>query len=218
MITALQGETISQWRSKASWSMPCLFYGLVLTIMIFALGPFDPHLQTITPRLFLVAVLLAMFLQAEQLFKQDRDNGYLAQYYLSRLGFGKAITAKLLVQFCLQAVPLLAIATIAAILGGIPSEISMAVVLSISLAMPLLFLLTAFAAALTVSLQQTGLLNAIILVPLYLPVLLFAQSIVLRAQWGEPYIAFVYLLLAALIIAVCVLPYLIIHCLRMSLQ
>ncbi len=218
MILSLQSEWMSLWRNKASWAMPCLFYALVLTLMMFAIGPFDPALQAILPRLFLVAVLLAMFLQTEQLFKQDADTGYLAQYILSRLGFANAILIKLFVQFCLQALPLILIAGFAALLGNIASDVSIALLISIALSLPILFLLSAFSASLTLSLQQTGLLNAIILVPLFLPVLLFAESIVLRAQWQEPYMAYVYLLLALLLVSLCTLPFLIIRCLRMSLQ
>ncbi len=218
MRISLQREWISLWRSKSIWIMPCLFYGLVLILMMFAVGPFDTNLKIVLPRLFLVALLLALFLQTEQLFKSDYENGYLAQYALSQKGFGFSIGVKLFVQFCLQIIPLVLIVLLATLLGDIDYKVGQALLISVALSLPILFLITAFSAALTLSLKQTGLLNAIILVPFYIPVLLFAESIILRAQWNEPYIAYVYLLLALLILSIVLLPYLIMYCLRISLE
>lgn len=201
-----------------AWSMPWLFFGLVITVMLFALGPFEPELQRFIPRLMIIVALLALFMQTDQLFKPDWQSGSLAQYYVSPMGWGLWLTVRLFLMGIILVVPLLIWAGLAAWLSQVPTQVILALVLGLALAMPSLYLITALAAALTVALPQAGLLNAIILMPLYLPILLFTETLIVRSQWNEPYGAFVLCLLIMFLLLLLVLPWVIQRCLRLSLR
>ncbi len=70
-------------------------FGLVLTLILFALGFFDPELARFVPRFMVIVALLALFMQAEQLFKPDWLRGSLIQYYISPLGWGLWLRVRL---------------------------------------------------------------------------------------------------------------------------
>lgn len=215
---AFQAELIllrSQW---GVWTLPWLFFGLVITVMLFALGPFEPELQRFVPRLMVIVALLALFMQTDHLFKPDWQEGSLVQYALSPQGWLVWLTARLFTTGVILGVPLLLWAGLAAWLAQVPPGVISAMILGLSLAMPTLFLITALAGALTVALPQAGLLNAIILLPLYLPPLLFTETLVVRAQWGEAYGPFVGWLVILILLSLLLLPWAIQRCLRLSLR
>lgn len=200
------------------WTMPWLFFGLVITVMLFALGPFEPELARFVPRLLVIVALLALFMQTDQFFRPDWQMGCLVQYYLSPLGWLPWLAVRLFLMGIILVLPLLIWAGLAAWLAQVPLGVMTAMLLGLVLALPSLFLLTALAGALTVALPQAGLLNAIILLPLYLPSLLLTETLVVRAQWGEPYLAFVGWLLILLLLSLLLLPWVIQRCLRLSLR
>lgn len=217
-LNLLKRETLLMKRQSNSWAMPCLFFTLVMTVMLFALGPFEATLYPFVPRLIIIVTLLALFMQAEQLFKSDWVDGSLTQYYLNNESLMPWLLTRLIVNGLYMLVPLIALSGLAALAAQVPSNVAVALILALSVTLPTLFLITAFAGALTVVLPQAGLLNAIILLPLYTPVLLFAETIVVRAQWGEPYGAFVQLIGAILAVLIMLMPWVIQACLKPVLR
>lgn len=215
---AFRSEILLLKTQLGAWIQPWLFFGLVITVILFALGPFEPELQRFVPRLMVIVALLALFMQTDQLFKPDWQAGSLSQYYLSPMGWGVWLTVRLFLMGMILVLPLLLWACLAAWLAQVPGNVIMAMGLGLALSMPALFLITALAGALTVALPQTSLLNAIILLPLYLPGLLLTETLIVRAQWGEPYGAFVACLLILCFISLLSLPWVIQRCLRLSLR
>lgn len=200
------------------WTLPWLFFGLVITVMLFALGPFDPELAKFIPRLLVIVALLALFMQTEQFFKPDWESGSLVQYYLSPLGWGPWLVVRLFLMGMILVLPLLIWAGLAGWLAQVPNQVILAMMIGLALAMPSLFLITALAGALTVALPQSGLLNAIILLPLYLPTLLLTETLVVRAQWGESTMALMSWLIMLLVVCMLSLPWVIQRVLRLSLR
>lgn len=200
------------------WSMPWLFFGLVISVMLFALGPFEPELQKFIPRLMVIVALLALFMQTDHLFKMDWQGGTLVQLALSPQGWLLWLGTRLFLNGVLLGLPLVIWAGFAAWLAQVPAPVIGAMTLALLLAMPSLFLITALAGALTVALPQAGLLNAIILLPLYLPILLLAETLVVRAQWGEVYAPFAAWLWVFMCLSLLLLPWAVQRCLRLSLR
>lgn len=201
-----------------AWAMPWLFFGLVITVILFALGPFEPELQRFVPRLMVIVALLALFMQTDQLFKPDWLSGSLSLYYVSPMGWGLWLGVRLFLMGMILVLPLVIWAGLAAWLTQVPGEVIRALMLALTLAMPSLYLITALTAALTVALPSAGILNAMIVLPLYLPILLFTQTLVVRAQWGEPYAALAMVLGLIFILLLLILPWVIQRCLRLSLR
>lgn len=213
-----QSEILLASKQAGVWTLPWLFFGLVITVMLFALGPFEPELAKFVPRLLVIVALLALFMQTDHLFKPDWETGSLVQYFLSPAGWLPWVTVRLSLTGIILVLPLLIWAGLAAWLAQVPAHVIAAMVLGLFLAMPALFLITALAGALTVALPQAGLLNAIILLPLYLPTLLFTETLIVRAQWGEAYLAFAGWLAVMLMLCLLCLPWVIQRCLKLSLR
>jgi heme exporter protein B len=215
---AFRSESLLLRSHLGVWAMPWLFFGLVITVILFALGPFEPELAKFVTRLMVIVALLALFMQTDHLFKPDWQAGSLSQYFVSPMGWGRWLTVRLFLTGMILVLPLLIWAGLAAWLAQVPAEVIKALMLGLALAMPSLFLITALAAALTLSLPQAGLLNAIILLPLYLPILLFTETLVVRAQWGEAYASLALCLGLIFLLLLLILPWVIQRCLRLSLR
>jgi heme exporter protein B len=201
-----------------AWALPWIFFGLVITVILFALGPFEPELAVFVPRLMVIVALLALFMQTDQLFKPDWQAGCLSLYAVSPVGWSLWLWVRLFLMGMILVPPLVIWAGLAAWLAQVPGPVIQALILALILSMPSLYLITALAATLTVALPQAGILNAIILLPLYLPILLFTQTLIVRAQWGEPYGALAVVLGLILIVLLLILPWVIQRCLRLSLR
>lgn len=215
---ALSRECILLWRSKSAVCLPWLFYIMVMTLLLFAVDPFEPSLQVLLPRLFVVALLLSLFMLSEQMFHRDAQSGYLVQYLFDPLGFNVCMLIKMTCMLVFVLFPLLVICTLVSFVAAIDPLVMKPMLLALLFALPTLFLLTTLTSVLTLTLPRSGLLNAIILVPFYLPVLLFCESLIMRAQWGEPYAAYLYLLAALMLTALVSLPALIIAGLRHAMR
>jgi heme exporter protein CcmB len=215
-VTAFHRE-ISLLRAQVqNWALPLCFAVAMLILLQFALDEAG-MLQTVLPRFYSIIILLVMFLIPDYLFKSDWLSGYLPQYALSPIGLSGAMSIRLLVQGLWMGIPLLAVLMLSVMVAGVSMAISVALILSLVLLLPILFLLAAFAGALTLTLPQTSLLGVLILMPFYCPPLIAAQSMVVHAQAGLPFMSEMYLLIAMAIGAVVTLPWLTIVLLRKAL-
>lgn len=198
------------------WVLPLCFAIAMLILLQFAFHE-KTIMETVFPRMYSIIILLVMFLIPDYLFKSDWVSGYLPQYALSPLGFAAAIQVRLLVQAVCVGIPLLMVLALSVSVLGVSAAVFMALMSSVLLLLPTLFLLSAFAGALTLTLAQTSLLGVIILMPFYCPPLIIAQSMVMHAQAGLPFASEIYLLCAMAIAAVVMLPWLMIVLLRNAL-
>jgi ABC-type transport system involved in cytochrome c biogenesis permease component len=113
--------------------------------------------------------------------------------------------------------PLLGVLILSVYTMPISSMVISAVILSLVFLLPILFLSAALSSALTITLPQSSLLSIVILMPLYCPPLIVAQSMVMHAQMGVPFLSEIYLLCAMAIASCLALPWLIVFLLRKGL-
>ncbi|MFI4955851.1 MAG: heme exporter protein CcmB [Gammaproteobacteria bacterium] len=198
------------------WALPLCFAVAMLILLQFALDE-SAMMKNVLPRMYSIIILLVMFLIPDYLFKNDWLSGYLPQYALSPIGLGGAMSVRLLVQGLWMGVPLLIVLLLSVMVTGLSLAVATALMLSLVLLLPILFLLAAFAGALTLTLPQTSLLGVLILMPFYCPPLMAAQSMVVHAQAGLPFVSEIYLLIAMAIGAVATLPWLMVVLLRRAL-
>lgn len=213
---ALQRE-ITLLRSQVQqWALPLCFGVVILVLLQFALDDAG-LLQQVLPRLYSIILLLVMFLMPEYIFKMDFVSGYLHQYALSPIGFSGAIMTRLCVLGIWMGVPLLMVLIGSVYMIQMPSVVSTALVISLLLLLPTLFLTAALSSALTLTLPQSSLLGIVILMPLYCPPLIVAQSMIMHAQMGFSFLSEIYLLCAIAMVACVTLPYVIVSLLRNAL-
>lgn len=177
-------ECLLTWRRPAEWLNPLLFFMLVAILFPLTLVPDSKILQLIGPGVLWVAVLLAVLLSLTRLFQPDYEDGSLEQWLLSPFPLPLLVFAKIAAHWLMLCIPVLIIAPLLGLMFHLSAQVLWVLVMTLLLGTPLLTLLGAIGAALIVSLRQSGLLLALILLPLYVPTLIFATSALSAAAAG----------------------------------
>jgi len=166
---------------------PLLFFIMVVTLFPLGIGPEPQMLARVAPGIIWVAALLASMLSLERLFKADFSDGSLEQMLLSPQPLAILVLAKVLAHWILTGVPLIIIAPLLAVLLNLDGNSYGALISTLALGTPVLSLLGAIGVALTVGLRKGGVLLSLLILPLYIPVLIFATSAIDAAGMNLPY-------------------------------
>jgi heme exporter protein B len=194
------------WRRRGDALNPVLFALLVTSLFPFALGPQPEILARIAPGVIWVAMLLAGLLSLDTLFRSDLDDGSLEQLLLAPHPLSLLVFCKVLVHWSSTALPLLAATPLLATLLYLPADQLPVLLQSLALGTPLLSLIGAVVVALTVGMRRSGMLLALLALPLYVPVLIFGAGSVMAAAQGLPYEGALLLLGAGLASALVLAP------------
>lgn len=186
------------WRRRSDAMQPILFALMVIALFPLALGSESPMLARIAPGVLWVAVLLAGLLTLDSLFRSDLEDGSLEQLLLSPVPLAWLIAMRVAVHWTVTSLPLLLLTPLFAELLQLPRSLLAPMLLSLALGTPLLSLIGAVVAALTVGIRRSGMLLAVLALPLFLPVLVFGAGAVAAAAQGLPWMGAIYLLAAGL--------------------
>lgn len=173
-------------RRPAELLNPLVFFAIVIALFPLAVGPEAQLLQTLSPGLVWVAALLAVLLSLDGLFRSDFDDGSLEQWVLSPHPLALLVLAKVLAHWLFSGLALVLLAPLLALMLGLPGQCVPVLMLSLLLGTPTLSLLGAVGAALTVGLKRGGLLLALLILPLYIPVLILGSGALQAALQGMP--------------------------------
>ena len=158
--------------------MVVVFFVIAVTLFPLAVGPELGLLSRIAPGAVWVAALLAALLSLDRLFVADHDDGSLEQLMLGTLPLEFVVLAKTAAHWLTTGLPLAAAAPILALLLNMSTDGLVILIVSILLGTPILSLIGAVGAALTVGLRRGGALIALLVLPLYVPVLIFGVGAV----------------------------------------
>ncbi|WNL47930.1 heme exporter protein CcmB [Dyella sp. BiH032] len=211
-------DLVLAWRRRGDIAMPVLYALIVATLFPFALGPEEALLQRIAGGVVLVTVLLAMLLALDAMFRGDIEDGSLEQLVLAPQPLAVMLGMKILAHWITTALPLIVIAPLLAGMLHLPTAAMPVLLLALLLATPLLSLLGAILVALTAGTRRSGMLLALMLLPLCVPVVIFAAGAVAAAQQGLPWLAPVAWLGAALALALVLAPLACAAALRIALD
>jgi heme exporter protein B len=175
----------------------------VLVLMPLALGPDQKLLQRLAPGLMWLALLLAVLLTAERLFQQDFEDGTLDGLMGISLPLELVCLAKALAHWFTVGLPLAIIAPLLGIMVNIETQLIAKLMLAMVVGALALSMLAAIGGAVTAGLRRGGLLVALLILPLYVPVLVFGQSVTAAEQGSA---AALRVLAAVALIAVAVQP------------
>lgn len=205
-LAILRRDLLLAWRRRGDMALPVLFALIVATLFPFALGPETQLLARIGGGVVLVLVVLAMLLTFDALFRRDIEDGSMEQIMLAPQPLVLMVAVKILAHWLTTALPLLLIAPVIASMMHVPATPLGVLELALLLATPLLSLLGATVVSLTAGTPRSGMLLALMLLPLCVPVVILAAGAVLAAQQGLPWIAPLAWLGAALALAVVLAP------------
>jgi heme exporter protein B len=206
------------WRRRGDAMQPLLFAVIVVAMFPLALGSNATLLARIAPGVVWVAVLLSGLLTLDTLFRSDLEDGSLEQLLLSPAPLAWLIAMRVGVHWLVTAVPLLLLTPLLAELLQLPHALLAPLLLSLAVGTPLLSLLGAIVAALTVGIRRSGILLAVLALPLFVPVLVFGAGAVVQAAQGLPWSGAIYLLAAGLALAVVLVPLAAAAALRIALS
>ncbi|SFU58146.1 heme exporter protein B [Halomonas korlensis] len=197
---------------------PLVFFALVITLFPIGISPDPELLSTIAPGLLWVAALLAALLSLDSLFRGDYDDGSLEQLLLSPQPLAALALAKVAVHWLLTGLPLALMAPVLGIMLSLPAGSYLVLSLSLALGSASLSLIGAIGAALTVGLARGGVLLSLLVLPLYIPVLIFGAGAVQAAILGDSITAHLAILGALLAVALMLAPWAIAASLRISIN
>ena len=172
------------WRRRSDVFQPALFAVLVVVLFALALGAEDQLLPKVASAVLWLAVLLAGLLSLDGLFRGDAEDGSLEQWMLAPVPLAWLVLVRTAMHWATTALPLLLATPLLGQLLALPSSQLPVLMASLALGTPLLSLIGAVIAALTVGMKRSGILVALLALPLYVPVLVFGAGSVVAASQG----------------------------------
>ena len=193
-------------RSRHELANPLIFFVLVVTLFPLAVMPTPERLQEMAPGVIWVAALLSVLLSLDRLFKQDYEDGSLDQLMLSPNPLVILVLAKVCAHWLLTGLPLVIIAPLLGVFMALQPESLNVLILSLLLGTPVLSLIGAIGVSLTVAVNRGGVLLSLIVLPLYIPVLIFGANAIDVASDGMSVRGQLFFLGAVLVLAISLAP------------
>lgn len=218
MSCIVRRELLIAFRRQADVFNPLWFFIIVITLFPLSVGPEPVLLARIAAGIVWVAALLSALLSLERLFKDDFQDGSLEQMMLMPLPLPLTVIAKVFAHWLLTGLPLILISPLLSILLSLDFNSWLAVVLTLLIGTPTLSFIGAIGVALTVGLQKGGVLLSLLVLPLYIPILIFATSAIDAAGLGVAYNGQLAILGAMLIGSMVLTPFAISAALRVSVH
>jgi heme exporter protein B len=206
------------FRRRSDVATTLFFFLIVSSLFPLGIGPEPAVLSSIAPGVLWVAALLAGMLSLTRLFAADYVDGSLEQMLLAPEPLTLLVLAKVFAHWLVCGLPVVMLAPIIGLQYALPSEVLLILVLSLLLGTPALSLIGAIGAALTLGVRGSGLLVALLVLPLYIPVLIFGAGAVAASQHGMSAQAHLSLLAACSILSLVLAPLATAAALRISLE
>jgi heme exporter protein B len=178
MLAVLRREISLAMRQKGEVLTPLVFFAVVASLFPLGVGPESALLLRIAPGVLWVSALLAAMLSLQRLFASDYADGSLEQMVLSPAPLQLLVAAKALSHFLLSGVPLVLMAPVLGLQFGLDASSLGILMLTLLLGTPTLSLIGSIGAALTLGVRGAGVLLSLLILPLYIPVLIFGAGAV----------------------------------------
>jgi heme exporter protein B len=214
----LKRDLVLAYRRRSELVNPMLFFVLVTAMFPLGIGNDPKLIEAVGPGVIWVAALLAALLSLDSMFRSDYDDGSLEQFMLSAHPVSILVLAKILAHWLVTGLPLFLIAPLLAVLLHIPGSAIPTLMLTLLLGTPVLSLIGSVGVALTVGLRRGGVILSLLVLPLYVPVLIFASDAVKTAIVGIPTTAHLSIISAMLVGSLVLAPLATAASLRISLS
>jgi heme exporter protein B len=171
-------------RAGGGFGLGLAFFLIVVVLVPFGVGPQSALLSKIAPGILWLGALLACLLSLDRIFALDHEDGSLDLLATSPLPMEGIVAAKALAHWLTTGLPLVLAAPVLGVLLNLPGPGFGWLVLSLALGTPALSVIGSFGAALTVGLKRGGLLLSLLVLPLYVPTLIFGAEVARRGAEG----------------------------------
>ena len=218
MIALLVRDLRLAVRAGGGFGLALVFFLLVAVIVPLGVGPDPAVLGRIAPGVLWVGALLACLLSLDRIFALDFEDGSLDLLATAPIPMEGVVVAKACAHWLVTGVPLVVAAPVLAVLLNLPGPGFGWLVLALALGTPALSVIGAFGAALVVGIKRGGLLMSLLVLPMYVPTLIFGAEVVARGAAGVPVAVPLALLAAITLAAVALLTFAAAAAIRVNLR
>lgn len=218
LLALLRRDLVLAFRRRSELLNALLFFVLVVTLFPMGMEVDAGRLAKIAPGVIWVAALLANVLSLEAMFRSDFEDGTLEQMALSPHPLGLLVLVKVFGHWLVTGLPLIVVSPLLAVFLGLPDDAMPVLLTTLALGTPVLSLVGSIGVALTVGLRRGGVILPLLVMPLYVPVLVFASNAVDLAAGGVVVSAQLLILGALLLLALTLAPVATAAALRVSLS
>ncbi len=205
-LRLLRRQLVLAVRRPIEIGNPLLFFAMVVALFPLGLGPAPQQLALIAPGVLWIVALLSNLLTSDAVFRSDFDDGSLEQLLLSPQPLYLSVLAYVLAHWLVTGFLLALISPLFAVMVNLPAPAIPALAVALLLGTGVLSLVGGIGAALTVGLKRGGMLVSLLVLPLYMPVLIFGTAAVEAAAAGNAVGPFFAILGAMLSLAIALAP------------
>ena len=205
-------------RNPSSFLNPLLFFVISISLFPIAISPESQTLSNIAPGIIWVTVMLSALLSLNSLFHFDYENGILEQMVISHHSLALILLAKTTAHWILTGLPIILLSPLFGTVLFLDYESILILMLTLLIATPCLSLIGAIGASLIVGIKNSGMLLSLLVLPLYVPILIFGTSAVSQTQFNLPINGQIYFLSFMLVLSLITAPFISAYSLRISIE
>jgi len=217
-IVACKRDLKLAMRSRGELAQAFVFFTIVVSLFPIAIGPEALILKRVAPGVLWVCALLAVLLTLPRIFQQDYLDATLEQLALSRYPLAAIVGGKMLAHWLTTGLPLALLAPVIGLQYSLEARELFILMLGLLLGTPVLTMLGAMGAALTLGVRGGAMLMALLVLPLYIPVLIFGTGAVESSMAGLDAAANLYLLAALNLFGIITIPFAVSQAIKISLD
>lgn len=214
----LRRDLLSSLRQRQDLFNPLLFFVMVVALFPLGVSPEKAFLQEAGAGILWVAALLSTLLSLDHLFRHDFEEGVLEQLLLQPQPLYLLVLVKVLAHWLVTGVPLIIMTPLLGVMLHLDGNSIAILCLTLLVGTPVLSFIGAIGAALTLGLRSAGILLSLLIIPLYIPVLIFGTGTVMAAGQGMAIDSYLAILGALLVLAVTCAPFAAAAALRISVS
>jgi heme exporter protein B len=211
-------DLILAWRRRTDVLATLFFFVIVVSLYPLGIGPEAQLLRRIAPGVVWVAALLASMLSLGRLFGNDYQDGSLEQILLTPQPVYLLVVGKVLAHWIVSEIPLVVIAPVVGLQFGLSGNTLAIIVVSLLMGTPVLSMIGSIGAALTLGLRSANVLVALLVLPLYIPVLIFGSGAIEASIGGLDAKPYLLLQAATLVLSIVFAPWATSAALRISVE
>tara|TARA_S200000501_G_scaffold61580_1_gene52185 strand:- start:6026 stop:6688 length:663 start_codon:yes stop_codon:yes gene_type:complete len=219
MINILIKKELSLYfRNLNNIFLPLIFFFLIISIFPLVLGPEKTLFNKIIPGIIWITAILTTLLTSNNFFKEDFNAGIIETYLTSDISIEIVLFIRIIACWIFTCLPIIIFIPIVSILFDITFQASIVILLTLFIGTPILISIGIFGSALTLGLAKNNILTPVIIIPFYIPVLIFSASAIQSVSAGLPYDMQIYILASLLTLVLPTMPYLLKYTLEISIN
>ena len=217
-IKTLKRDLKMALRNPSSFLNPLLFFVISISLFPIAISPESQTLSNIAPGIIWVTVMLSALLSLNTLFHFDYENGILEQMVISHHSLALILLAKTTAHWILTGLPIILLSPLVGTVLFLDYESILILMLTLLIATPCLSLIGAIGASLIVGIKNSGMLLSLLVLPLYIPILIFGTSAVSQTQFNLTINGQIYFLSFMLVLSLITAPFISAYSLKISIE